>query len=174
MICFQASFIILSELSTFTKTIELQTLMIFKTVVDLTTLNKWGLNTLASHLGIEFVEAGEDFLTARMPVDDRTRQPFGILHGGASAALAESVGSVAATLCLDLSQYSVVGLEINANHLKPVKDGYVYGTARPVHVGHRTHVWEIRITDEAQKLVCISRLTLMIVNKNVPDETKIR
>jgi 1,4-dihydroxy-2-naphthoyl-CoA hydrolase len=148
--------------------------MIFKTTVDLTTINKLGLNSLVSHLDIEFVEAGEDFLTARMPVDDRTRQPFGILHGGASAALAESVGSVAATLCLDLSQYSVVGLEINANHLKPVKDGYVYGTARPVHVGHRTHVWEIRITDEAQKLVCISRLTLMIVNKNVPDETKIR
>jgi len=146
--------------------------MIFRTAVDLTTINRMSLNSLVSHLGIEFIDAGEDFLTARMPVDDRTRQPFGILHGGASAALAETVGSVAATLCLDMSQQTAVGLEINANHLKSVRIGYVYGTARPVHLGHRTHVWEIRITDEAQKLVCISRLTLMVVNKNVPDETK--
>jgi 1,4-dihydroxy-2-naphthoyl-CoA hydrolase len=174
MICFQASFIILSELSTFTKITELQTRMIFKTAVDLTTLNKLGLNTLTSHLAIEFVETGEDFLTARMPVDDRTRQPFGILHGGASAALAETVGSVAATLCLDVDRQAAVGLEINANHVKSVRAGYVYGTARPVHLGRRTHVWEIRITDEAQNLVCISRLTLMVVSKNVPDDRRKR
>lgn len=148
--------------------------MTFRTAVDLTTLNEMGLDSLVSHLGIEFVEAGEDFLTARMPVDERTRQPFGILHGGASAALAETVGSVAATLCLDLSQQRVVGLEINANHVKPVTAGYVYGTARPVHVGQRTQVWEIKITDEAQKLVCVSRLTLMVVKINAPNEHKNR
>lgn len=148
--------------------------MVFKTAVDLASLNKMGLDSLVSHLGIEFVEAGEDFLTARMPVDERTRQPFGILHGGASAALAETVGSVAATLCLDLSQQRVVGLEINANHVKPVTAGYVYGTARPVHVGQRTQVWEIKITDEAQKLVCVSRLTLMVVKTNAPNEHRNR
>lgn len=150
----------------------MHTPMIFKTAIDLAAVNELGLNTLSAHLSIEFVEAGEDFLTARMPVDDRTRQPFGALHGGASAALAETVGSAAATLCLDMSQQVAVGLEINANHLRPVKSGYVYGTARPVHLGRRTHVWEIKITDEAQNLVCISRLTLMIVNRNVPDENR--
>jgi 1,4-dihydroxy-2-naphthoyl-CoA hydrolase len=171
MICFQLLFIFLSELSTSTESIELRTAMIFKTAVDLTSLNEMGLDSLVSHLGIEFVETGQDFLTARMPVDERTRQPFGILHGGASAALAETVGSVAATLCLDLNQQRVVGLEINANHVKPVKTGYVYGTARPVHLGQRTHVWEIKITDEAQKLVCVSRLTLMVMNKHVSDDS---
>ena len=144
--------------------------MIFKTAIDLTNLNELGLDSLVAHLGIEFVKAGEDYLTARMPVDERTRQPFGILHGGASAALAETVGSVAATLCLDMDRQTAVGLEINANHVKPVKAGYVYGTARPVHLGRRTHVWEIRITDAVDNLVCISRLTLMVVSKNVPDD----
>ena len=141
--------------------------MIFKARVDLATLNTLNQSSLAGHLGIEFVEVGDNFLTARMPVEKQTKQPFGILHGGASAALAETVGSVAATLCIDMSQQYAVGLDINANRLRPVKAGYVYGTARPVHLGRRTHVWEINITDEAQKLVCISRLTLMIVDKNV-------
>lgn len=141
--------------------------MVFKAPVDLTALNTLNQSSLAGHLGIEFVEVGDNFLTAKMPVDERTKQPFGILHGGASAALAETVGSVAATLCIDMSQQYAVGLDINANHLRPVKAGHVYGTARPVHLGRRTHVWQINITDEAQKLVCISRLTLMIVDKNV-------
>lgn len=141
--------------------------MIFKARVDLATLNTLNQSSLAGHLGIEFVEVGDNFLTARMPVEKRTKQPFGILHGGASAALAETVGSVAATLCIDMSQQYAVGLDINANHLRPVEAGYVYGTARPVHLGRRTQVWEIKITDETQKLVCISRLTLMIVDKNV-------
>ena len=141
--------------------------MIFKAPVNLETLNTVNLNSLAGQLGIEFIEVGDDFLTARMPVDERTKQPFGILHGGASAALAETVGSVAATLCIDMTQQYAVGLDINANHLKSVRSGFVYGTARPVHLGRRTHVWEIKITDEAQKLVCISRLTLMIVDKDV-------
>ncbi len=147
--------------------------MIFKARVDLATLNTLNQSSLAGHLGIEFVEVGDNFLTARMPVEKRTKQPFGILHGGASAALAETVGSVAATLCIDMSQQYAVGLDINANHLRPVKAGYVYGTARPVHLGRRTHVWEINITDAAQKLVCISRLTLMIVDKNVSNESEI-
>lgn len=147
--------------------------MIFKARVDLATLNTLNQSSLAGHLGIEFVEVGDNFLTARMPVEKRTKQPFGILHGGASAALAETVGSVAATLCIDMSQQYAVGLDINANHLRPVKAGYVYGTARPVHLGRRTQVWEINITDEAQKLVCISRLTLMIVDKNVSNESEI-
>ncbi len=146
--------------------------MIFKAPVDLDILNTVNLKSLAGQLGIEFIEAGADFLTARMPVDERTRQPFGILHGGASTALAETVGSVAATLCLDVSQYYAVGLDINANHLRPVKAGYVYGTAKPIHLGRSTHVWEIKITDESQKLVCISRLTLMIVAKDARDEGK--
>jgi 1,4-dihydroxy-2-naphthoyl-CoA hydrolase len=170
MICFPPSFIIISELSTFTEITELRIGMIFKIAIDLTTLNEFGVDSLVSHLGIEFVEAGDDYLTARMPVDERTKQPFGLLHGGASAALAETVGSMAATLCLDRDRQAVVGLEINANHVKPVKAGYVYGTARPVHLGRRTHVWEIRITDEVGNLVCISRLTLMVVSKNVPDD----
>ena len=144
----------------------------FKTPVDLETLNAVNLKSLAGQLGIEFIDAGANFLTARMPVDERTRQPFGLLHGGASAALAETVGSVAATLCLDMSQYYAVGLDINANHVRPVKSGYVFATAKPLHLGRSTHVWEIKISDETQKLVCISRLTLMIVPKDAHDKAK--
>jgi 1,4-dihydroxy-2-naphthoyl-CoA hydrolase len=120
--------------------------------------------TLASHLGIEFTEIGADFLKARMPVDDRTRQPFGILHGGASVALAETLGSVAGVMVIDRTRYRVVGQEINANHLRAKADGFVYGVARPLHLGRRSQVWEIRITDEHGKLVCISRLTLAIID----------
>jgi 1,4-dihydroxy-2-naphthoyl-CoA hydrolase len=121
--------------------------------------------TLASHLGIEFVEIGEDYLRARMPVDDRTRQPFGLLHGGASVALAESLGSIGAALVIDSDKFLCVGQEINANHIRGVKEGFVIGTARPVHLGRRSHVWEIRIVDEQDKLVCISRLTVAIIDR---------
>jgi len=121
---------------------------------------------MAGHLGIEFTEVGPDYLCGRMPVDERTRQPFGILHGGASAALAETLGSVASTLCLDLSEQYPVGLEINANHIRPVESGYVYGTAKAVHLGRRTHIWDIQIVNEAGKRVCVSRLTVMVVNRN--------
>lgn len=113
-------------------------------------------------LGIEFVEVGEDFLTARMPVDRRTMQPFRILHGGASALLAESVGSCAANLCVDQHESYCVGLDINANHVRGARGGWVTGTARPLHIGSSTHVWEIRITDEDDRLVCISRLTMSV------------
>ena len=119
--------------------------------------------TMIEHCGIEVVEVGDDFLKARMPVDHRTVQPQGRLHGGASCVLAETVGSVAANLVVDSSQFLAVGLEINANHIRPVKDGYVYGTARPDSIGRTTQVWTIRVTDEEDRLVCISRLTMAVI-----------
>jgi 1,4-dihydroxy-2-naphthoyl-CoA hydrolase len=120
-------------------------------------------HTLMAHLGIEYTEVGADYLKAKMPVDERTRQPMGLLHGGASAALVETLGSAASAMRLDLSQQRPVGLEINANHLRPVRAGYVYGTATALHLGQRTHVWEVKIEDEAGQLVCSGRLTVMIV-----------
>ncbi len=131
---------------------------------DLHQINQLCQNTLVSHLGIEFTEIGADYLRARMPVDQRTVQPFRLLHGGASVALAESLGSMASACCVDASQQQPVGLEINANHLRAVTTGYVIGTARPIHLGSRTHVWEIKIEDDHQKLVCISRLTIMLLD----------
>jgi 1,4-dihydroxy-2-naphthoyl-CoA hydrolase len=121
---------------------------------------------LPNHLGIEFTEIGPDFLKARMPVDDRTRQPFGILHGGASVALAETLGSTGAGLVIDRSKQRCVGQEINANHIRAATEGYVVGTARPVHLGRRSHVWEIHIHDEKERLVCISRITMFILDKD--------
>ncbi len=121
---------------------------------------------LARHLGMQFTEIGPDFLRGRMPVEDRTHQPDGILHGGASVALAETLGSYAAKLVVDGSKYRVVGQEINANHIRGVASGFVIGTARPVHLGRRSHVWEIRISDEQDKLVCISRLTMAVLDKS--------
>ena len=123
---------------------------------------------MPQHIGIEFIEIGEDFLRARMPVDDRTRQPYGLLHGGASVALAETLGSHAAGLTLDNSKQSCVGQEINANHLRAVRSGFVIGTARPVHVGRRSQVWEIRIVDEQERLVCISRITMYVLDVAPP------
>ena len=114
---------------------------------------------------MEFTEIGANFLKARMPVDNRTRQPYGLLHGGASVALAETLGSVASAFVIDRDRYYCVGLEINANHLRPVKEGYVYGTATPLHLGKTTHVWDIRIHDEREKLVCVSRLTVAILQQ---------
>ncbi len=136
----------------------------FNQALDIADVNNLGKDTIVAHLGIEFTEIGPDYLVAKMPVDSRTVQPFRLLHGGASAVLAESLGSMASALCIELGKQNCVGLEINANHLRPVRDGYVYGTARPLHLGQRTHVWEIRIADDQDKLVCVSRLTVMIVN----------
>ncbi len=121
--------------------------------------------SMGDHIGLEFVGFGEDYITARMPVDHRTMQPFGLLHGGASCVLAETVGSVASAFCIDINKQYAVGLEINANHLRGVTGGYVYGTARPIHIGRSTHVWDIRIEDENKKLVCISRLTMAVKDK---------
>ncbi len=117
---------------------------------------------MPTHLGIEFIELGDDYVKARMPVDERTKQPFGILHGGASVALAETLGSTGAGLVVDRSKYRCVGQEINANHVRAVSSGWVIGTARPLHLGRRSHVWEIRITDEQDRLVCISRITMSV------------
>lgn len=122
------------------------------------------VNMLA-HIGIEYIELGPDFLRGRMPVDARTRQPFGVLHGGASVVLAESLGSSAANLVVDQSVCYCVGLDINANHMRPVSDGWVEGIARPIHIGKATQVWEIKITNEAGKLVCASRLTMAVVQR---------
>jgi len=133
--------------------------------VSLESLDAVAQNTMSAHLGIEFTSVGPDFVSAKMPVDHRTKQPFGILHGGASVALAETLGSVASSLCIDLNEAYPVGLEINANHIRSVKGGYVYGTARPLHLGRRTHVWDIQIVNEEEKLICVSRLTVMIVSK---------
>lgn len=121
--------------------------------------------TLATHLGMEFLEIGDDFIRARMPVDARTVQSARLLHGGASVALAETLGSVAANLCLDLSKKVCVGLEINANHVRAVRSGYVYGTTRPIHIGGSTQVWDIRINDEQQRLACVSRLTVAVLDR---------
>jgi len=122
--------------------------------------------TMGGAIGIELTEIGENFLKARMPVDKRTIQPYGLLHGGASAALAETLGSVGSAFVIDQTQYYCVGLEINANHIRGVREGYVYGTATPLHLGQTTHVWDIRIYDDREKLVCVSRLTVAILRKS--------
>jgi 1,4-dihydroxy-2-naphthoyl-CoA hydrolase len=139
-------------------------MVIFQQKATIDTLNKWSDNTLAGLLGIQITEIGEDFIVARMPVDERTRQPLGLLHGGASVALAETLGSIAATLCLDDSRFCV-GLEINANHIRSIRNGFVTGRAHPIHIGKQTHVWEIRITNESNELVCISRITMAVLEK---------
>ncbi len=122
-------------------------------------------SNMVTHLGIEFTAIGEDSISAKMPVDHRTRQPYGLLHGGASCVLAETLGSVASALCVDQTKFKVVGLEINANHLKSATDGFVVGTAKAIHVGRKTHVWDIRIESENEKkLICVSRLTVAVID----------
>lgn len=143
---------------------KLQKLM-FNKQISIEKLNEMNQNTLISHIGIEIVEVGDDFIVAKMPVDGRTHQPFGLLHGGASVVLAESLGSLASTLTIDISKQAAVGLEINANHVRGVKSGWVYGKAIPLHIGRTTQIWEIKITNEEDKLVCISRLTMAIIDK---------
>ena len=128
-------------------------------------LNRLSANTMVTHLGIEITRVGEDFIEAKMPVDARTHQPMGLLHGGASVTLAETLGSIAATCCVDRETQYCVGLDINANHIKSAKSGWVYGTTRPIHIGKRTHVWEIRIVNEQNELICISRLTMAVIDK---------
>lgn len=137
----------------------------FNPAVTAKDLHPLGVNTMAEHIGIEFTEIGDNYLKAKMQVDHRTQQPYGFLHGGASATLAETMGSVASALVIDQSVYSCVGLEINANHIRGVKEGYVFGTALPLHIGRSTHVWDIKIYDQWEKLVCVSRLTVAILKK---------
>ncbi|HEX6572934.1 MAG TPA: hotdog fold thioesterase [Steroidobacteraceae bacterium] len=122
-----------------------------------------GGGDLAHHLGIELTAIGTDFLSGKMPVDERTRQPFGLLHGGASVALAETLGSMAANFCVDTTKVYCVGQEINANHVRSARSGHVTGTARPIHLGSRSQVWDIRIEDEGGRLTCVSRLTMSVI-----------
>ncbi len=126
-------------------------------------LNSIAPNTLVGHLGIVVIEVGADFLRGSMPVDMRTHQPMGLLHGGASVALAETLGSSAGYMCIDHTKFGIVGVEINANHIRSVRSGLVTGTARALHLGRTSQVWEIRIENDQQQLVCISRLTVAVV-----------
>ena len=136
---------------------------------DIAQINAWSKNTLGEHLGMEIIEVGEQTISARMPVDHRTHQPMGLLHGGASVALAETLGSIGAALQVDLRKKACVGLEINANHIKGVKSGYVVGKATALHIGRTTQVWEIRIThEETGALVCISRITMAVIDLPAP------
>jgi 1,4-dihydroxy-2-naphthoyl-CoA hydrolase len=141
--------------------------MLWKQAHDPATLQEFSRNTLVDALGIEITEVGDDFITARMPVDHRTVQPMRILHGGASVALAETLGSFASVLCLDDPiSHAPVGVEINANHLNQAKEGtFVYGTAKPLKIGRRIQVWNIEIKDESGKLICVSRLTIAIIER---------
>ena len=138
---------------------------LFNPGATLEMLNKMSAKTMVEHLGIEFTAIGDDFIEAKMPVDHRTHQPLGLLHGGASVVLAETLGSVAATCCVDITKQYCVGLDINANHIKSVKTGVVTGITKPIHIGKRTQVWEIKITNEQNELVCISRITMAVIDK---------
>jgi 1,4-dihydroxy-2-naphthoyl-CoA hydrolase len=138
---------------------------IFHSPLHLDDLNKMSVNNMLETLGIVFTRVGDDFIEAKMPVDHRTVQPFGLLHGGASVTLAETLGSVAAFCCLDPAKQYCVGLDINANHIKAVRDGFVTGRVSPLHIGKKTHVWEIKITDDNGGLVCVSRITMAILDK---------
>jgi 1,4-dihydroxy-2-naphthoyl-CoA hydrolase len=140
---------------------------IWKKDVTVEIMNSFSSNTMVSHLGIEFTEIGDDYLVARMPVDSRTHQPLGLLHGGASVVLAETLGSSAGSMCVANENEYVVGLEINANHIKSARTGYVTGITKPVHLGKKTQVWEIKITNEQNELVCISRITLAVISNKI-------
>ena len=126
-------------------------------------INEFNAKTMVGHIGIEIMEVGKDFVSGRMPVDERTTQPYGLLHGGASVAFAESLGSLAGSFHVDWKKEAVVGIEINANHLKSVRSGWVYGKATPIRIGKRFQVWNINITNEDKAAVCVSRLTLAVV-----------
>jgi 1,4-dihydroxy-2-naphthoyl-CoA hydrolase len=135
------------------------------TEIKIGELNKLSVNTASEQLGIEFTETGKDFICGKMPVDHRTHQPMGMLHGGASVLLAETLGSVGSYLCVDISKQFCVGLEINANHIKSAREGFVYGKAILLHEGKKTHIWDIKITNELNELVCVSRLTIAVIDK---------
>jgi 1,4-dihydroxy-2-naphthoyl-CoA hydrolase len=137
----------------------------FKKDLSLQDLQTQGPKTMGQHLGMQWTEVGENYLKMQMPVDERTKQPYGLLHGGASCALAETIGSVASVCVIDTTKNICVGLEINANHVRGAKQGFVTATCTPLHIGASTHVWDIKIADDNGKLVCISRLTVAILKK---------
>jgi len=128
-------------------------------------LKSFGKETMDQYIGIVFTEVGDNYLKATMPVDNRTRQAYGILHGGASVTLAETVGSVASAMVIDPDKYYCVGVEINANHIRSIKEGFVTAKAEPLHLGSSTHVWDIKIVDEKERLICVSRLTVYILKR---------
>ena len=138
---------------------------IWKTPFDIQAANARSKDTMAEHLGIEFIEVGVDYLVARMPVDQRTRQPLGIMNGGASCVLAETVGSTAANYCVDYAHFYCVGLDINTNHIRSIRSGFVTGTAKPFHIGKTTQVWSIEIVGEHGKLISVSRLTMAVLKR---------
>ena len=131
--------------------------------LSLDQLNDLGKGTMSEHLGFAWLEVGDNFLSGSLPVDHRTKQPYGLLHGGASCVLAETLGSVASAMVVDQTKFICVGMEINANHVRSARQGKVIGKATPLHLGSSSHVWDIRIHDEAEKLVCVSRLTVAIL-----------
>ena len=135
----------------------------FDKELSLEKLKPLGRGTMSEYLGIEWTEVGENFIKAKMPVDHRTKQPYGLLHGGASCVLAETIGSVSSAMVVDRTKFYCVGLEINANHIRSAREGHVTGIASPLHLGNTTHVWDIKIYDEKEKLVCVSRLTVAII-----------
>jgi 1,4-dihydroxy-2-naphthoyl-CoA hydrolase len=136
-------------------------------LVDPQIINARNNDSLVGHLGIKITAITEEYVEGTMPVDQRTHQPYGILHGGASVVLAETLGSIASNINIDMDKFYSVGLDINANHISAVRNGHVIGRAKPLHMGRSTHVWEIRITTPQDKLVCISRLTMAIVPKKI-------
>ncbi|MBU0694948.1 MAG: hotdog fold thioesterase [Bacteroidetes bacterium] len=138
--------------------------MIWFSKPDLAELNGRPKNHIGALLGIEFTEIGDDYIKGRMPVDERTHQPFGILHGGASVVLTETLGSVASNMVLNPERNMGVGLEVNANHLRPIKEGWVTGICTPIHIGGKTHIWDIKLYNDAGKMTCISRLTVAVVS----------
>lgn len=138
---------------------------IWHSELTLDILNNRGKNTMVSHLDIQFIDIGDDYLVARMPVDPRTHQPIGIMHGGASCVLAETVSSTAANCCVDIKTHYCVGLDINTNHIRSIRQGFVIGKAKPFHIGKSTQVWGIDITDENNKLISVSRITLAVLSK---------
>jgi 1,4-dihydroxy-2-naphthoyl-CoA hydrolase len=137
----------------------------FNKSIKMEDINPFIPGTMSEQLGMEWVELGENYIKIKMPVDHRTKQAYGLLHGGASCTLAETVGSVASILVIDSKKFSCVGLEINANHIRSARDGYVTGIATPLHLGASTHVWDIKIYDDLNKLICISRLTIAVLRK---------
>lgn len=135
---------------------------IWLNTIDLILLNATCKNNMLEHLSIEFTEIGDDYLVARMPVNERTKQPYGILHGGASCVLAESVGTTAANCCVNIDEYYCVGMDINTNHIRSVENGFVIATSKPFHLGKTTQVWGINIVDDQKKLISVTRLTVMV------------
>ncbi len=137
----------------------------FNKTITLSDIKDLGANTMSEYLGMEWMEIGKDHLKLRMPVNERTKQPYGLLHGGASCVLAETAGSVASSLVIDSEQFACVGIEINANHVRSATKGFVMAVCQPLHLGKTTHVWDIKIYDDLQNLICISRLTVLIFSK---------